>query len=138
MMSSSAPQDQKRAASAMSMTISVLAIKATSPPRRPKPLSMYWVKTARKLSMTPVPPMASLALRIWPIGRRAVGRTVRRRQRLRDRLGRSKRRRSGKPKKAPAVLRPGSEAAIVLSPSLAEKLASLQLDLQGIDVEVGA
>jgi len=28
----------------MSMTIRVLAIKATSPPRRPKPLSMYWVK----------------------------------------------------------------------------------------------
>src|SRR5271166_6013633 len=62
-MSSSAPQDQKSAASVMSIAISVLAIKATSPPRRPKPLSMYWVKVERKLSMTPVPPMASLALR---------------------------------------------------------------------------
>src|SRR5271166_5132031 len=137
MMSSSAPQDQKSAASVMSIAISVRAMKATSPPSRPKPLSMYWVKTARKLSMTPVPPMGSLALAGWAIDRRAVGGGVRRR-RLRRRLDRRRRRRSGEPKKPAAVLRPGSEAAIVLSPSFAEKLASLQLGLQGIIVEVGA
>jgi hypothetical protein len=40
MMSSSAPQAQNRAASVTSMTMSVVAIKATSPPSRPKPESM--------------------------------------------------------------------------------------------------
>jgi hypothetical protein len=40
MMSSSAPQDQNSAASVTSMTISVVAMKATSPPSRPKPESM--------------------------------------------------------------------------------------------------
>ena len=86
-MSSSAPQDQKRAASVMSIAMSVLAMKATSPPRRPKPLSIYWVKTARKLSMTPVPPMASIALRGWSVGRRAVGRRICRQQRFCDHVG---------------------------------------------------
>ena len=40
MTSSSAPQAQKSAASVTSITISVVAMKATSLPRRPKPLSM--------------------------------------------------------------------------------------------------
>ena len=40
MMSSSAPQAQKSAASVTSITMSVLAMKATSPPNSPKPLSI--------------------------------------------------------------------------------------------------
>jgi hypothetical protein len=40
MMSSPSPQLQNSAASVTSMTISVVAMKATSPPSRPKPLSM--------------------------------------------------------------------------------------------------
>src|SRR5271169_2131539 len=134
-MSSSAPQVQKSAARIMSMTIRVLAIKATSPLRRPKPLSMYWVKTPRKLSMTPIPPMALLALRGWPIGGRATGRTGRRRRRFREDVGRGRRRRpSGQPEKAAAVLRPSAQADVVVSAGLAEKLASLQFDPQGIVV----
>jgi hypothetical protein len=39
-MSSSAPQLQNSAASVTSMTISVVAMKATSPESSPKPLSM--------------------------------------------------------------------------------------------------
>src|SRR5690606_95172 len=59
MMSSSAPQLQNSAASVTSMTMSVVATNATSPPSNPKPESIYWVKTPRKLSMTPVFPMRS-------------------------------------------------------------------------------
>jgi hypothetical protein len=43
-----------RPASVTSMTISVEARNATSPPSRPKPESMYRVKTSVKRSMTPV------------------------------------------------------------------------------------
>src|SRR5216684_7321041 len=57
MMSSSPPHDQNSAASVISIAINVVATKATSGCSSPKPLSIYWVKTARNRSMTPVPPM---------------------------------------------------------------------------------
>ena len=58
MMSSSPLHDQNSAASVISIAISVVATKATSGCSSPNPLSIYWVKTPRKRSMTPVPPMA--------------------------------------------------------------------------------
>src|SRR5713226_1830822 len=57
-MSLSPPHDQNSAASVMSIAISVVATKATSGCSSPNPLSIYWVKTPRKRSMTLVPPMA--------------------------------------------------------------------------------
>src|SRR5258705_5776314 len=51
-MSSSPPIAQNRPASVMSIPTRVLVRNATSPPSSPKPLSMYWMKAARKRSMT--------------------------------------------------------------------------------------
>src|SRR3546814_3879700 len=42
-----------------SMTMRVVDRKPTSPPSKPKPLSIYWVKTVRNWSMTPVSFMAA-------------------------------------------------------------------------------
>ena len=63
MISSFAPQLQNRAASVTSITISVVAMNATSPESSPKPLSIYCEKIARKRSTTPVPPMSVLPSR---------------------------------------------------------------------------
>ena len=63
-MSSFSPQLQNSAASVTSITISVVAMKATSPESRPNPLSIYCEKIARKRSTTPVPPMSILSARL--------------------------------------------------------------------------
>ena len=136
-MSSSAPHDQKSAASVTSITISVVAMKATSPPSRPKPESMYWVKTARKRSMTPVPPMGSLAfwgcLVRWYVAGRAIA--ARRAWEHRNRRGLPRRRRDIQ--EPASVLCPGAQAVVVVSPSLTEKLAPFQLGAQRIILNSG-
>src|SRR5438309_2617172 len=70
MMSSSPPIDQNRPARVMSMPTSAVVRKVTSPPSRPKPLSMYWMKAAMKRSTTFKSPMA---LRSDRAGRRCRG-----------------------------------------------------------------
>ena len=111
--SSSGAIAQNRPASVMSMAISTPASQRTSPCTRPKPESMYWVKTPRKLSMTPVPPMS-------PIDPQTCRRLRFARWRGRGELSR----RRGE--EAAAVLGPGGFAGGVVLSGHADRLAARQ------------